>query len=67
MRHIETLFAVTPTAALRLLLALLDVSSAFDRVRRLVAIELLFRNAVAEDLAHEAGASFWGIAPVGVA
>ncbi len=67
MKHIEKLFSVLPTPVLRLLLALLDVSPAFDRVRRLVALELRFRDKVLDELAFQAGSSLWGITPVGIA
>lgn len=67
MNHLADLLAVTPTFALRLVLALLDVSPGFDRVRRLVWLELRFREMLVEDLAQEAAATSWAPPVVGVA
>lgn len=67
MKLLEDLLTVVPSSVLRVVLAMLELSPACDRLRQSVAVELRFRELLAEDLANEAGAAYWGVAPVGLA
>lgn len=67
MKLIEDLLTVLPSSVLRVVLAMLELTSACDPLRQSVAVELRFRELLAEDLANEAGAAYWGVAPVGLA